>query len=126
MHSTEHSHVCIKGCSPRSSTHKERSKLPNLGLIAVSVFVTAQSDCRVDVESLRASKNSNTFNHFFGLESQRMKCPRCGSESEPTRKRWEYNVFHVESYYCKKCDKRFNAYYREEKLIYTISKIKNE
>jgi len=55
-----------------------------------------------------------------------MKCPRCGAESEPTGKKWKYGAFDVESFYCPECKKKFNAYYREGKLVYTIPKSKTQ
>jgi len=51
-----------------------------------------------------------------------VKCPRCGCESEATGKEWIYSVFQVKSFYCKQCDKKFNAYYRNNQLAYTIPK----
>jgi len=55
-----------------------------------------------------------------------MKCPRCGKESEPTGKEWKYIVFKVKSYHCEQCNKKFNAYYRDNELAYTIPKYKND
>jgi len=54
----------------------------------------------------------------------KMKCPRCGAESKPTGKKWKYAVFDVESHSCEKCNKQFNAYYRDGKLSHTIPKSK--
>ena len=51
-----------------------------------------------------------------------VKCPRCGIEAQPTGKEWNYSVFDVKSYYCKQCEKKFNAYYLDDKLRYTIPK----
>jgi len=42
--------------------------------------------------------------------------------AEATGKEWAYSVFKVKSYYCKHCDKKFNAYYRNNQLAYTIPK----
>jgi len=53
-----------------------------------------------------------------------MKCPRCGSESESTGKKWKYNVFDVEGHYCERCDKNFYTYFRNGKLNHTIPKRK--
>lgn len=49
-------------------------------------------------------------------------CPRCGKESQPTGKKWKYGVFDTKLFYCNQCDKKFNAYYRDGELIYTIPK----
>jgi transposase-like protein len=49
-------------------------------------------------------------------------CPRCGMEAQLTGKEWKYGVFDVKSYYCKQCKKKFNAYYRNDELRYTIPK----
>jgi len=53
-----------------------------------------------------------------------MKCPRCGQEAKPTGKKWKFSVFQVESHHCPKCDKNFNAYYKDNKFSYTIPKAK--
>jgi transposase-like protein len=55
-----------------------------------------------------------------------MKCPRCGASSESTNKKWKYASFEVKQYYCEKCDKKFNAYYRENRLSHTIPKQKQK
>ena len=53
-----------------------------------------------------------------------LSCPRCKKEKtiQPTGKEWKYNVFNVKSYYCEQCKKKFNAYYQDNKLRYTIPK----
>jgi len=52
-----------------------------------------------------------------------VKCPRCSGEVSPTGKEWRYGAFDVKSFYCKACEKKFNAYYRDKQLAYTIPKI---
>jgi transposase-like protein len=51
-----------------------------------------------------------------------VRCPRCGTEVSASSKEWDYNVFHVKRFDCKKCDKAFMAYFREGKLSHTIPK----
>ncbi len=63
---------------------------------------------------------TNALNIDWGQKM--VKCPRCKEDSKPTGKKWKYNVFAVESYYCDRCKKQFNGYYRDDKLIYTIPK----
>jgi len=53
-----------------------------------------------------------------------VKCPRCGTEVSLPSREWDYHVFHVKRFDCKKCDKAFMAYYREGKLSHTIPKRK--
>jgi len=54
-----------------------------------------------------------------------MNCPRCGGDSTPTGKRWQYSGREAESYNCPKCKKKFIAYYKNGKLSYTIPKKDN-
>jgi len=49
-------------------------------------------------------------------------CPRCKNPGKPTGKEWNYSVFHVKQIFCGKCNKRFQAYYKEDVLWYTIPK----
>ena len=51
-----------------------------------------------------------------------MKCPRCEKEAEKTGKTWKYHVYDVEQYDCNKCQKKYNAYYRDGKFAHTIPK----
>ena len=51
-------------------------------------------------------------------------CPRCNAEAKPTGKEWKFGVFDVEGYYCKGCEKHFNAYYKEGKFTHTVPKSK--
>jgi len=51
-----------------------------------------------------------------------VKCPRCGIEVSPSGKEWNYNIFRVKRFDCKKCKKAFMGYYRAEKLNHTIPK----
>lgn len=53
-----------------------------------------------------------------------VKCPRCGSEAKDSRKQWTYQQLKVKLFNCQKCEKTFKAYYRDEKLAYTIPKAK--
>jgi len=53
-----------------------------------------------------------------------VKCPRCGTEVSTSSREWDYHVFHVKRFDCKKCDRLFMAYYREGKLSHTIPKQK--
>lgn len=59
--------------------------------------------------------------YYFKL-SKMVVCPRCNAEAEPTGKEWKFGVFDVEGYYCKGCEKHFNAYYREGKFTHTVPK----
>ena len=49
-----------------------------------------------------------------------VKCPRCGTETSSVVKEWNYGPFHVKEYFCKKCQKKFNLYFRKGKLSHTI------
>jgi len=53
-----------------------------------------------------------------------LRCPRCNKKDvvQPTGKEWNYNVFDVKSFMCNNCKKKFNAYFRENELKYTIPK----
>lgn len=51
-------------------------------------------------------------------------CPRCGKEISRVIKEWDFRVFHVKNYYCDKCDKKFNEYYRNGNPRFTIPKRK--
>ena len=51
-----------------------------------------------------------------------MKCPRCGKEAKKTGKTWKYHVFDVEQHDGDKCNKKFNAYYKDGKFAFTIPK----
>jgi len=53
-----------------------------------------------------------------------ISCPWCQTKCNPAGKEWDYGAFHAKSYYCKKCDKKFNAYYRDNKFSHTIPKMK--
>ena len=45
-----------------------------------------------------------------------ISCPRCGSEAQPTGKKWKYGVFDVEGYNCNECNEKFHTYYRYGKI----------
>lgn len=49
-------------------------------------------------------------------------CPRCGAPTEPTGKGFAFGVFEAIVYYCKSCEKSFNAYYRDEQFSHTVPK----
>lgn len=49
-------------------------------------------------------------------------CPRCGAISEPTGKGFTFGIFEGRSYFCEKCEKAFNAFYRDRELSYTVPK----
>jgi len=51
-----------------------------------------------------------------------MNCPRCGEEAKQATREWNYSLFHVKRFDCKKCGKSFKAYFREGKLSHTIPK----
>jgi hypothetical protein len=51
-----------------------------------------------------------------------IECPRCGSLSRPTGKRFRFGVFEGRSYSCEGCSKSFNAFYRDRELSYTVPK----
>ena len=53
-----------------------------------------------------------------------VKCPKCGTESSDVVKEWNYSIYHVKNYMCKKCRKSFKAYFLEGKLNHTIPKSK--
>lgn len=44
------------------------------------------------------------------------KCPRCGTEVARPSKEWDYSVFHVKKFDCKKCEKGFMAYFNGGRL----------
>lgn len=54
-----------------------------------------------------------------------MNCPRCGDEAVDSLQEWDYAVFHVKRFDCKRCHKAFMAYYRKGKLSHTIPKGKS-
>jgi len=49
-----------------------------------------------------------------------LTCPRCGSVSESTNKRFKFGVFDGVGYYCPDCEKTFNVYYRDRDVSHTI------
>ncbi len=51
-----------------------------------------------------------------------IECPRCGALSEPTGKGFSFGIFEGRSYFCEKCEKSFNAFYRNRELSYTVPK----
>ncbi len=51
-----------------------------------------------------------------------IKCPRCRTESSDIKKEWKYATFKVKKYYCKKCEKSFNAYFHGEELSFRLPK----
>jgi len=73
---------------------------------------------------LRARLLSPIRTNFSGVKM--LKCPRCGMDAQPTGKAWRYHVFDVKSYYCKQCDKKFNAYYQKDVFQHTIPKSKKK
>ena len=54
-----------------------------------------------------------------------VKCPSCGKEANSKGKEWNYRDLRVKFYGCDGCQKNFKAYFRDEKLVYTIPKVKN-
>lgn len=60
---------------------------------------------------------------YFKLRKM-VECPRCYAEAESTGKEWKFGVFDVEGYYCKDCEKHFNAYYRDGNFSHTVPKSK--
>ena len=51
-----------------------------------------------------------------------MECMRCGGTAMATGKKWSYNNFDVESFYCEKCKKQTFTYSKEGKVRFTIPK----
>jgi len=49
-------------------------------------------------------------------------CPRCGAQTEPTGKEFAFGVFEGIVHYCQRCEKSFNAYYKDEKFTHTVPK----
>jgi phage shock protein C len=48
-----------------------------------------------------------------------INCPRCTRRIRDPLKEWDSDPFHVQRYYCRNCEKEFNAFYREKTLSYT-------
>jgi hypothetical protein len=53
-----------------------------------------------------------------------MQCPRCSGNSEKTQKKWVYGIFTVEGMICKKCNKKYNVYFKNGTIHHTIPKKK--
>jgi len=66
----------------------------------------------------------NTYLEKARVEFKMARCPRCGEEVPNASKEWNYAVFHVRLFNCRKCNKSFKAYYRKGKLSHTIPKSK--
>jgi hypothetical protein len=47
-------------------------------------------------------------------------CPLCENSASSTEKKWKYRQFNVEMFYCPKCNKKFNAYFFNQKLSHVI------
>jgi phage shock protein C len=48
-----------------------------------------------------------------------INCPRCTRSIRDPLKEWDSDPFHVQRYYCRNCEKEFNAFYRDKALSYT-------
>lgn len=53
-----------------------------------------------------------------------VSCPFCKTENESTGKEWDYGAFHVKDFVCKKCMKRYRAYYKNGAFNHTVPKPK--
>lgn len=49
-----------------------------------------------------------------------LECPRCGNKSTRVLKVWDYAMFHVRYIRCERCKKNFRAYFKGDKLSYTL------
>ncbi len=55
------------------------------------------------------------------MRRQMVQCPVCETDSTTIRKEWKYSIFDAKSLYCKNCEKKFIAYYKNGKLNHTIA-----
>lgn len=66
--------------------------------------------------------NLINFSSVFESWVVEIECPRCGFLSEPTGKGFTFGIFEGRSYFCKECEKSFNAFYKDKELSYTVPK----
>jgi predicted lactoylglutathione lyase len=64
--------------------------------------------------------NLITFSGYYENWVKVLKCPRCKNKAEHNGKKFYFGPFNGRGYYCERCGRSFNAFYRNEKLSHTV------
>lgn len=52
-----------------------------------------------------------------------MICPIChGNDTSSPFKKWNYAGYNVERHVCSECEDKYNVYFKEDKIAYTVPK----
>jgi hypothetical protein len=93
----------------------------NLGLDPDSIIET-EDNLSATIED--PDGNLITFSGYYERWIRVLKCPRCKNEAEHNGKKFLFGPFEGRGYYCERCGRSFNAFYRDKELSHTVPRSK--